>query len=73
MSNSILDYDFSTLSRDQRLELIRKVWVSLQQEPAGELSEELKTLLESRFCEMEEHPENTLSWDEFHQQAFKPS
>jgi putative addiction module component (TIGR02574 family) len=69
MSHSILDFDFHQLTVTDRYELMRRVWESLQAE--GQPPDDgLQRLLEERFRRMEEHPDETLSWEEFHAQVF---
>ncbi len=57
--------DIEQLSPEQRLRLIGDVWDTLPEEvEAITLSDEHRTLLETRLLQLEERPSETVSWDE---------
>ncbi len=55
--------DIQAMTPEERLELIEELWASLDPEDIP-VSDEVNAELERRLRRHEEHPEETITWDE---------
>lgn len=58
--------EIASLPVEERLKLLDFIWETLENEPAGPpLTEEQRLDIDARLAEIERHPNDKCSWEEF--------